>query len=389
MQGINSAIKRMALGLVTALPLMGAGLGQAEEGVKPDFRYLPAVQSPRVERALLLDATRADGRMIAVGERGFIIHSDDDGQSWIQAQVPVSVTLTAVSFPTPKMGWAVGHEGTILHSSDGGSSWSVQLSGQEVASQEVSFAEDLIEQMQRQLETAEELDLEELQYELDDAQYALEDAQEGVASGGTPNPFLDVWFADEKTGIAVGAYGLFFRTRDGGEHWTIASAALDNPDKYHYYSLSSPDSRTVYMSGEAGMLFRSEDRGENWLRLASPYEGSFFGILAQPNGAGGRVVTFGLRGNIFVSDDRGDSWEERTTENENTLMGGSFTADGRMVIVGRSGTVLSSDDGGGNFSVLYRDDRGSYGAVITGSDGNLIVVGEGGIHHAGPDGSSR
>ncbi|MCJ7556952.1 MAG: YCF48-related protein [Gammaproteobacteria bacterium] len=389
MQGINTAIKRMALGLITAVPLMGTGVVQAEEGVKPDFRYLPAVKSPRVERSLLLDATRADGRMIAVGERGFVIYSDDDGQSWSQAEVPVSVTLTAVSFPTPKMGWAVGHEGTILHSADGGSSWAVQLSGQEVAVQEVSFSEGLIEQMQQQLASADELDLEELQFELDDAQYALEDAQESVTSGGTPNPFLDVWFADEKKGIAVGAYGLFFRTNDGGEHWTTASSALDNLDKYHYYSLSSPDGQTVYLSGEAGMLFRSEDMGENWVRLESPYEGSFFGILAQPNGAVGRVVTFGLRGNIFVSDDRGETWEERMTENENTLMGGSFTADGRLVIVGRSGTVLSSDDGGENFSVLYRDDRGSYGAVITGSDGNLIVVGEGGIHHAGPDGSSR
>jgi len=389
MQGINTAIKRMALGLFTAVALMGAGVVQADEGVKPDFRYLSAVKSPRVERALLLDATRADGRMIAVGERGFIIYSDDDGQSWTQAEVPVSVTLTAVSFPTPKMGWAVGHEGTIVHSADGGTSWSVQLSGQDVAVQEVSFAEGIIEQLQQQLETADELDLEDLESYLDDAQYSLEDAQESVTSGGTPNPFLDVWFADEEIGIAVGAYGLFFRTSDGGEHWTTASSALDNPDKYHYYSLSSPDGLTVYLSAEAGLLFRSENKGESWVRLESPYEGSFFGILAQPNGAVGRVVTFGLRGNIFVSDDRGESWVERTTENENTLMGGMFTAEGRLVIVGRSGTVLSSDDGGGNFNVLYRDDRGSYAAVITGSDGNLIVVGEGGIHHAGPDGSSR
>lgn len=389
MQGINTAIKRMALGLVTAVPLIGAGVIHGEEGVKPDFRYLPAVQSPRVERALLLDATRADGRIVAVGERGFIVHSSDDGQSWSQAETPVSITLTSVSFPTPQKGWAVGHEGTILHSADGGTTWSVQLTGQEVASQEVSAAEGFIEQLQQQLETADELDLEDLEYQLDDAQYALEDAQEAVASGGTPNPFLDVWFADEKRGIAVGAYGLLFNTNDGGEHWTIPSVALDNVDKYHYYSLSSPDGQTVYLSGEAGMLFRSEDKGENWVRLESPYEGSFFGILSRPNGASGRVVTFGLRGNIFVSDDRGETWQERTTENENTLMGGRFTADGRLVIVGRSGTVLSSDDGGENFSVLYRDDRGSYAAVITGSDGNLIVVGEGGIHHAGPDGSSR
>ena len=389
MQGINTAIKRMALGLVTVVPLMGTGVVQAEEGVKPDFRYFPAVQSPRVERALLLDATWADSRMVAVGERGFIVHSGDDGKSWRQAEAPVSVTLTSVYFPTPQKGWAVGHEGTILHSADGGTNWSVQLTGQDVSSQEVGFAEGVVEQLQLQLETADELDLEDVEYALDDAQYALEDAQEAAASGGTPNPFLDVWFADEKKGIAVGAYGLFFRTTDGGEHWTTASAALDNPDKFHYYSLSSPDGQTVYLSGEAGMLFRSQDQGESWVRLESPYEGSFFGILARPNGADGRVVTFGLRGNIFVSDDRGETWEERTTENENTLMGGSFTADDRLIIVGRSGTVLSSSDGGANFSVLYRDDRSSYGAVITGGDGNLIVVGEGGIHHAGPDGSSR
>jgi hypothetical protein len=37
------------------------------------------------------------------------------GRQWRQASVPVSVTLTAVSFATPQLGWAVGHAGVVLH----------------------------------------------------------------------------------------------------------------------------------------------------------------------------------------------------------------------------------------------------------------------------------
>jgi photosystem II stability/assembly factor-like uncharacterized protein len=389
MHGITKAILKMAMVAFSAVALLGLNAAQAQESTGPDFRYMEAVSSSRVARSLLLDVTRADGRILAVGERGFIIYSDDDGKSWVQAKVPVSVTLTAVNFPTPEMGWAVGHEGTILHTSDGGASWSVQMTAQDVTNQEIGLAAKVIEQINERMASASDVELEDLQYDLDDAQFALEDAQEAVDNGGTTNPFLDVWFADEMTGIAAGAYGMFYRTTDGGEHWEISSSRIENPDKYHYYSLSSPDGTSVYMSGEAGMLFRSGDKGESWTRLESPYEGSFFGILAGSNGAGGRVVTFGLRGNIFVSDDRGETWQKRSPDNENTLMGGNFLGNGRLLIVGRSGTLLISDDGGETFSVLFREDRSSYSAVVAGGDGNLILAGEGGIHLAGPDGSTR
>lgn len=391
MQPKNKAIKRMAYGLVSVVSLLVAGTvsGQSEQQGPTDFRYLPAVKTPWVESALLLDIARANGRLVAVGERGFIIHSDDDGKSWVQADVPVSVTLTAVNFPSPSMGWAVGHEGTILHSSDGGESWSVQFTGLQVAEQEVGFAESVIEKKKAQLETADEYEIEDLEFELEEAEYALDDAMVAVESGGTANPLLDVWFADEKSGFAMGAYGLIFSTDDGGETWTIRSSDLDNLDKYHYYSLASADGQTLYLAGEAGMLFRSDDAGANWVRLESPYEGSLFGIVALPNGSDGRVICFGLRGNIFVSDDKGESWERRPAANQNTLMGGVVSPAGRLVIVGRSGTVLSSDDAGETFNVVIREDRSSYSAVIVNPDKNVILVGEGGIHRGASDGSAE
>ena len=186
MQPNNKAITRMACGLVTAVSLLVAGIVHGESGqeARTDFRYLPAVKTHWVDSALMLDVAKANGRLVAVGERGFIIHSDDDGQSWVQADVPVSVTLTAVVFPSPKMGWAVGHEGTILHSSDGGASWSVQFTGQQVAEQEVSFAEAVIASKHEEMETADEFELEDLEFELEEAEYALDDAMVAVEAGG-------------------------------------------------------------------------------------------------------------------------------------------------------------------------------------------------------------
>jgi photosystem II stability/assembly factor-like uncharacterized protein len=32
-------------------------------------------------------------------------------------------------------------------------------------------------------------------------------------------PLFDVWFEDERNGFAVGAYGYFLRSRDGGLSW--------------------------------------------------------------------------------------------------------------------------------------------------------------------------
>ncbi|MDO6748847.1 WD40/YVTN/BNR-like repeat-containing protein, partial [Gilvimarinus sp. 1_MG-2023] len=89
----------------------------------------PAQTSAKAHTALLLDITQAGERLVAVGAFGHILYSDDQGASWQQAQVPVSVTLTAVSFADARHGWAVGHDGIILATEDGGLNWRKQLDG--------------------------------------------------------------------------------------------------------------------------------------------------------------------------------------------------------------------------------------------------------------------
>lgn len=372
---------------LTALVMSAAASGLRAEDV--DFRMLPAVKSPKATESLLLDVARTNGRIVAVGERGFVIFSDDEGKNWTQAAVPVSVTLTAVSFPVPGKGWAVGHEGIVLHSADSGETWSVQLTGVDVARQEADFAQAVVNSLDAQMEEVSEDERLDLEYALEDAQYALDEALAAIDGGGTTNPFMEVWFADENTGMAMGAYGLMFRTEDGGATWKIWSRELENPDKYHYYSLSALDASTLFLSGEAGLLFRSGDGGKSWDRLDSPYEGSFFGVLAFDNGQGPRVLTYGLRGNIFRSEDLGETWQEVTGQSEATLMGGVRAEDGHITLVGRAGAVLTSKDDGQVFNALVREDRNTYSSVLMARTGGVILVGEDGIHLGDESGKAR
>ena len=223
---------------------------------------------------LLLDVNLDASRWIAVGMHGHIIYSEDKGASWQQAQVPVSILLTAVSFGSAEKGWAVGHSGVIISTQDGGLTWTKQFDGIEANKSIVQQAEDYVAKLEAELETAPEDALEDLEYELEEAQFSLEDAQIDSEVGAS-KPFLDVLFLDEMNGFATGAYGLLFATKDGGLTWINYADRIENLDRFHLNSIGKTDAGTLIIAGEAGVMFRSKDNGESWETLYSPYEGSW------------------------------------------------------------------------------------------------------------------
>jgi photosystem II stability/assembly factor-like uncharacterized protein len=97
-----------------------------------DVLDVPALRSPLAPRSLLNGLARAGDRVVAVGQRGHVLYSDDAGGNWQQAEVPVSSDLVAVSFPSASSGWAVGHDGVILHTNNAGATWSRQFDGRRV-----------------------------------------------------------------------------------------------------------------------------------------------------------------------------------------------------------------------------------------------------------------
>ncbi len=309
-------------------------------------------------------------------------------QTWKQGAVPVSQTLTAVTFGSDKTGWAVGHEGIILRTDDGGENWALQFTGYEASKLELVLGERRLERARAAVEEARSAgaeDLEDLEYAVEDAEIALESIQTAIDDGPS-NPFLDVWFADEKIGVAVGSYGMIFRTLNGGETWEAWSEHISNPDGFHYYSLDSSADGTLILAGEQGLLYRSRDKGKEWERLPTPYAGSFFGVLPGDRGSSPFILIFGLRGNIFRSGDDGDSWSPVSTGSELALFGGATLNDGAVVLVGNSGIVLRSTDGGVTFSSHIRAERLPNSAVVENGNGNLVLTGRGGVEVVTADG---
>ena len=278
----------------------------------------PAVRSAFAERSMILDATRAGPRLVAVGERGVVLLSDDDGAHWRQAgKVPVDATLTAVSFADAREGWAVGHLGVILHSADGGETWSVQR---------IDPVED--------------------------------------------RPLFAVAFTDARNGVAVGLWSLMLRTRDGGRTWEAAELPPppgDTRADANLMSVFGDGQGRLFIAGERGLVLRSLDGGATWSYHPTGYRGTFWSGTAL---ADGTLIVGGLRGSVYRSTDNGEHWQRVETGSQSSVTD-LVAFDGRVHAVGLDGVSLDSRDGGASFAVERRADRLSLTAAVATAGGVL------------------
>ena len=344
----------------------------------------PAMATNLAHKELLLDVTDADKRLVSVGGHGHIIFSDDDGAQWQQAEVPVSVTLTAVDFIGSQDGWSVGHDGIILHSADGGERWVKQFDGFRANEAIVSSAranlQDAEIKAQNITGTGTDLEIDQAMTQLETAQFALQDAEYDQSTGST-KPFLDVLFWSKNTGIAVGAYGMAFMTENGGEEWFDISTRLPNPNRLHLNAITSVGKHSLVIAGEMGLLLRSDDDGKTWVSQESPYDGSLFGLIDH----GDDQLLFALRGHVYRSKDDGISWAEIDTGSEQTLFGG-YADDRSVMLVGNGGAVLVLSGSFTNPKSKLIQGRKASAAVIKVAAGHFIVVGEAGVKWLSPMG---
>lgn len=342
---------------------------------------------PLADQSLLLDITTSNDRLVAAGERGHILYSDDKGNTWTQASVPTTQMLTAIHFDTTgERGWAVGHDGIVLRTGDRGANWAKVRDGLAAQRQQSGTQAEQARLDTRRLEALineaeqasppDETALDELNLALEDARYALEDAEFALAEPTFASPLLDVWFADTQRGWAVGAFGTLIATQDGGSSWINQATRLDNPDEYHLNAITGDGAGRLLIAGEGGVLFRSVDAGASWTALPPIYAGSWFGAVYESHSAA--LLVFGLRGNLFRSVDFGDNWDRVDIDNSLTLAGGNASDDGNVVLAGSVGVIVYSSDGGRSFSKTTIKDRLSLSSALR-RDNTILVVGQGGI----------
>jgi photosystem II stability/assembly factor-like uncharacterized protein len=267
----------------------------------------------------MVDAERLGARIVAVGDRGYVVYSDDHGKSWKRARTPASPLLTAVDFVDEQSGFAVGHDSVILATKDRGETWAQVFS-----------------------------------------------------APAEQRPLLDVLYLDPQRAIAVGAYGAYYETSDGGKSWNPKKVLQD--DK-HLNAVVDAGGGNLVILGEAGTILVSADAGKAWTAVPSPYKGSLFGALLANDGA---VVAFGMRGRIFRSTDKGKSWKAVENASTAALMGGDKLPDGALVIAGGAGTTLVSRDNGQSFVPVTTGSTRAFSKAVLGAPNAILLLGEAG-----------
>ena len=307
---------------VCASPLraLGAASGKALLTIQP------AVATTAATKAMMLGSARAGKRVVAVGDHGIVLLSDDDGKTFRQAKsVPVRSTLTEVSFVDDKNGWAVGHWGVILASSDGGESWRLQRSDTAV-----------------------------------------------------DQPLLSVYFRDKNRGWAVGLWSLLLDTRDGGKSWQTSKlppppgGGKTDRNLQHIFAGKNG---TLFIAAEQGTVVRSAGDGASWHYLATTYKGSFWTGIALRQGT---LLVGGLRGKIFRSTDDGKSWHEVHSGTESSIT--SFCeSGGKVYAAGLDGVYLESEDDGATFTVKQREDKAPFSSLVVAQSGQVVAFSKNGV----------
>ena len=290
------------------------------------LEQMPAPLHAYASSEMILAATHAGQRLVAVGDHGVVLLSDDGGKSYRQARaVPTSATLTGVSFSDARNGWAVGHLGVILHTSDGGETWVLQRS-----------------------------------------------------DTSTDQPLFAVYFSDAEHGVAAGLWSLLLITADGGQVWKPVALKPPPGDKHadrNLFAIFANHKGSLFMAAERGAVLRSDDQGASWWYLNTGASGSFWTGCALPDGT---LVVAGLRGHVYRSTDDGQTWNAVPSGTKNSIT--DIIEDGTQIVgVGLDGTILRSQDGGKSFQATQRNDRVALTAVLASPAGELRLFSDQGV----------
>jgi photosystem II stability/assembly factor-like uncharacterized protein len=297
--------------------------------MRPQLRIEAAEHTQEATQEMMLSAALAGKRIVAVGNRGVVLLSDDDGKTYRQARsVPVDSTLNSVAFADAHVGWAVGHWGVVLKTEDGGDTWALQRFDTSV-----------------------------------------------------DQPLFSVYFKSRQEGWSVGLWSLVLHTVDGGATWSTITlppppgARKADRNLYEIF----PDTRgNLFIACEQGRVLRSADAGASWSYLDTGYTGSFWtGTVLQD----GTVLVAGLRGSIYRSADGGRTWSAAKNNSKSSVTDVLQLPDRTVVAVALDGVSLVSRDDGVSFTSIQRKDRVALTTAVATAGGTPLY-----FSAAGPTG---
>ncbi|MDG1897619.1 MAG: YCF48-related protein [Fuerstiella sp.] len=349
--------------------------------VSEELTSVPFFSGPVPRRAAIADDASLNdvccvGHDVwAVGDRGVIVRSNDDGTTWQTSILPLECSLQSVCFLTNQIGFVAGsrfdhfarqYYGILLKTRNGGDSW------QHVATK-------------------------------DEAAREPRTLPSGNHSGFDLPPLSYVRFFDLNNGVAVGRLdSTVLRTSDGGRTWRSlktektsgrwTSGAFLTPEDgivvgagssygtvvgEQLVTLAQPlrtfrrvnaaslaRDRQGWLVGDGGFLLQSQDGGVSWVpptgRLPTQLNDVFDFFCVDRNGT--NVCVAGSPGGVVVhSHDDGRSWTFRQVSSSAPLRQIRFIDATTVLAVGAFGVIHRSQDSGKTWAPVR---NGNYRAAV-------------------------
>ncbi|HZY10981.1 MAG TPA: YCF48-related protein [Bacteroidota bacterium] len=293
------------------------------------------------------------------GASGVILHTSNEGVSWLSQRTGSNNTLNAIQFLDATKGWCVGENGTILQTSDGGVTW---------INRSVITFEHLL-----------------------NAQFFTNGTGIVVGTNGllirttnsgtswvslnsqTEKAIRDVFFVNENLGLAVGEGGLIIKTTDGGQTWKLIPPITSS----RLNAVIFTNNLNCFAVGSNRAILKSTNAGETWstqssFPIADPR--SIFFVDEE------RGWICGNNGAVYRTIDGGSTWSSLLTGIEQpsgrtpgqTLNGITLASSLQGWSVGSGGVIIHTENGGSSWSF---QPAGNINVAVVDGENHFVFIG--------------
>jgi|GEM_PF-4122595 len=245
---------------------------------------------------LAASALAPSGREFLVGNSGVILKREENSGSWHFVSQGPHTALQGMTVLAPSIWLAYGQDGLILKTTDAGQTW------EEKAGTDLYLAGSFQGEEKRRGILAGYHGV--LSY--------TEDGGETWAESST-SPKVGVIFgvawSDSLSAIAVGQYGGWWKTGDGGHSW---EALPPHPDLNgeNLSGIGFRDAKEGFIVGYQGVMMRTQDGGSHWSKVALPTTENLYGFAFRDSRVG---MAVGAHGTALVTRDGGETWVAQNT----------------------------------------------------------------------------